>query len=127
VENETIVSFGGLSNAGNVLMPFIASLSIYHETEKYIFVHGGIPVGFNLETATEGDLLWERNPATYRGQKMLVIGHSIHERVTKYRHVIACDTGAFITGKLSGYDVLNDVVYEAIEKTEHITFSYHNS
>ena len=118
--NETIVSFGGLSNVKNVLMPFIASLSIYHETEKHVFVHGGIPFGLDLKTATESDLLWERNSTTYRGEKMLVVGHAIHECVTKYRHVIACDTGAFISGKLSGYDVLNDVVYEAIEKTEHI-------
>jgi serine/threonine protein phosphatase 1 len=93
-------------------------LSLSYETPTHIFVHAGIPYGKTLETATIHELLWDRNNS-YRGNKTLVVGHCINREITKYHNkVIALDTGAFFTGKLSAYDVLNDKIYQAVDLTK---------
>lgn len=106
----TIESFGGFEQARKLLMPFIRSLLIYHQTADFIFVHGGIPLGKSIETASEEELLWERDIGSYVG-KTIVVGHTPQVNVTKFAHAIAIDTGAFHYGKLSAYDVLNDTAY----------------
>ena len=113
----TIESFGGFEQARKTLMPFITSLQIYHQTADYIFVHGGIPSGKTLETTSEEELLWERNVESYSG-KRIVVGHTPQVNVTRYKHAIAIDTGAFHYGKLSAYDVMNDTVYVAMSNVQ---------
>jgi serine/threonine protein phosphatase 1 len=109
---ETISSFGGIQNARQHLVPFVESLQLYFETDTHIFVHGGIPEGKDLHTATYEELIWDRS-FSYDGRKILVVGHTPKSRVAKFNngHVIDVDTGAFMTGILSAYDVINDQVY----------------
>lgn len=109
----TINSYGGLENCKRELLPFIEQLDLYHETDTHIFVHGGIPLGKTLKESTPFELMWNRD-LCYQGDKTLVVGHCIHESVVVGNGVVCCDTGAFFTGKLSGYDVLNHRVYQSI-------------
>jgi serine/threonine protein phosphatase 1 len=115
---RTLSNFESVDKAKELLLPFIESLQLYHETPNHIFVHAGVPYGKTLETATNYELLWGRDN-TYRGDKTLIVGHSIHDEVTKYpNNVIAIDTGAFQTSKLSAYDVLNDKIYQTVDLTK---------
>jgi serine/threonine protein phosphatase 1 len=113
----TLDSFGSYDSCKNILIPFIEQLKLHHETPTHIFVHAGIPYGKTLETATPHELLWDRNNS-YRGDKTLIVGHCIHKAVTKYHNnIVAVDTGAFLRGKLSAYDILNDKIYQAVDPT----------
>jgi serine/threonine protein phosphatase 1 len=111
---DTVLSFGGIKNAGECLIPFIESLQLYYETDTHIFVHAGIPHGKSLSTATPEDLLWDRD-FSYDGEKTLVVGHTAKSVVTDFNHgkIICVDTGAYMTGILSAYDVINNKAYKA--------------
>lgn len=110
--DETITSFGSVTEARTVLVPFIESLRLSYETDTHIFVHGGIPSGEDLRTALPEDLLWDREFA-YRGEKPLIVGHTPKSRVTKLAEgkIVCVDTGAYVSGLLSAYDALNDKIY----------------
>lgn len=111
----TIDSFGGIENCKKELLPFIKELELFFETDTNIFVHGGIPKGKSLQTATPFELLWDRD-MNWDGGKQLIVGHSVHSQVVIRGNIIAVDTGACLTGgKLSAYDVLNDRVYMTTE------------
>jgi serine/threonine protein phosphatase 1 len=115
--SATLASYGGIEQAQETLTPFIESLELFHETATHIFVHGGIPSEKNLKTATPEELLWDRS-FTYSGEKTLVVGHTPRMEVTRIsnRNTICVDTGAFMTGVLSAYDVLKDRIYRAAEE-----------
>lgn len=115
----TIDSYGGVENCKKELLPFIKELELFYETDTLIFVHGGIPEGKSLRTATPYELMWERD-LDYDGEKTLVVGHSVHSQVVIYKNIIAVDTGACFTGKLSGYDVINDEIYVATENQKSV-------
>lgn len=110
----TINSFGGINNAREELIPFIESLQLYYETDTHIFVHAGIPRGKDIGTASIEEILWDRD-FSYDGKKTLVVGHTPTNVVARFGrgNIISVDTGAYMTGILSAYDVINDKVYEA--------------
>jgi serine/threonine protein phosphatase 1 len=114
----TIKSFGGLNPARKILIPFIESLELYFETDSHIFVHGGIPRGKNLRTARKEELLWNRS-LSYEGSKNLIIGHTPQAEVTRAGNVICIDTGAYSTGVLTGFDILNNRVYQTLSMHEY--------
>ncbi len=107
----TVKSFRGLDKASQTLIPFICSLELYHETEEYIFVHAGIPYGKGPDTSSSDEILWDRSHS-YNGRKTLIVGHSPKSEIERLRNIICVDTGAFMTGKLSAYDVLNEKAYQ---------------
>jgi serine/threonine protein phosphatase 1 len=108
----TVDNWGGIENARNTLIPFIRSLDLYYETETHIFVHAGVPYGKSPETASEGELLWDRS-FSYNGKKTLVVGHTPKSGIERVRNIICLDTGAFMTGTLTAYDILNERAYQA--------------
>ena len=110
--HATILSYGGFGAAKEALIPFIESLERYYETDSHIFVHAGIPSGADVKTAPDAELLWDRS-LSYAGEKTLIVGHTPGSGVAKLGNIICVDTGAFRTGILSAYDVLNDTTYEA--------------
>lgn len=95
---ETLNSFK--ETIDDTLIPFIKSLQITYETSNFVCVHGGIPIGKNIYTATEDELLWNRKNNHYRG-KLQIVGHSIVKRVHQLEDTLYIDTGAFTYGKLS--------------------------
>jgi serine/threonine protein phosphatase 1 len=110
--DETIISFGGLDNTREHLLPFIESLRLYYETDTHIFVHAGLPHGKDPGAATAEELLWDRD-FSYDGEKTLIVGHTARSMVTRLNNgkIICVDTGAYMTGILSAYDVINNKVY----------------
>lgn len=110
--DSTILSFDGISQTREQLIPFIESLRIYYETDTHIFVHAGIPYGKDLATATSEELLWDRTFA-YAGKKTLVVGHTPKSSVSSFNKgkIVCVDTGAYMTAILSAYDVINGRVY----------------
>jgi serine/threonine protein phosphatase 1 len=112
--DNTVASFGGIRNTREQLVPFIESLQLYYETATHIFVHAGIPFGKDLDTAVSEELLWDRAFA-YAGKKILIVGHTPKSTVSSFNegNIICVDTGAYMTGILSAYDVINKKVYES--------------
>ncbi|HKN18378.1 MAG TPA: metallophosphoesterase family protein [Dissulfurispiraceae bacterium] len=121
---ETVISFSGIKNSREYLIPFIESLQLYYESDTHIFVHAGIPRGKDLSTATPEELLWDRD-FSYDGEKTLVVGHTAKSEVSNFNHgkIICVDTGAFMTGILSAYDVINNKVYKTAEEQESFVIS----
>ena len=53
----------------------------------------------------------------YTGPKTVICGHTVQDKVRFYgKHVVAIDSGAVFTGKMSCYDCVNKVVYWVEDK-----------
>jgi serine/threonine protein phosphatase 1 len=113
--DKTLSNFVSLDEAKELLIPFIGSLENYYETDTHLFAHGGIPHGKDLKTVTQEDLLWDRS-LSYNGSKTLIVGHTPQVKVTRKGNVMCVDTEAYLTGMLSGFDVINNRVYQTISK-----------
>ena len=107
---ETIDSFGGMERAREALLPFIETLEPYHETDSAIFVHGGLPSDRDMDKISVHDMLW--GSGRYSGEKLLVVGHRVTDKIYKDGNKISIDLGCFSTGRLIGVDVLSRRVYE---------------
>ena len=108
---ETKKSYKTIERAKEILLPFIDSLQLSFEIPQAIYVHGNIPVGKNLKTATEDELLWDRGG--YFAKKTLIVGHTVQDEIRHVGNKICLDLGCFMTGRLVGYDVMSGDVYEA--------------
>ncbi len=76
-------------------------------------MHAGLPDGKDPGAATTEELLWNRD-FSYDGKKTLVVGHTPRSVVVSNLNngkIICVDTGAYMTGILSAYDVTNDQAY----------------
>ncbi len=84
---------------------FLESLPLTHEEGDYFFVHAGIRPGVPLHRQDPDDLLWIREPflrSMERFDKVVVHGHTIAERPVVAVNRIGIDTGAVMTGVLTG-------------------------
>jgi len=104
----------------SALSDFCSALPKYYETEKFLFVHAGAHRNIDISQQSEGRLLWQRGElwgyeSTDRSIKQLVVGHTPTEcpSIIKNEHAICVDLGAFKSGRLAGYDVINDKEYIA--------------
>lgn len=122
--DETLRSFEGIGNCRKVLVPFINSLDLYHREDDFIFIHAGLPEKLkHIKKVDRQDAIWDRD-LKYRGNLNLVVGHNIVARVTKVGKYIMIDTGAFMTGVLSAYDILSDKIYQAVDNPKRSIASY---
>jgi len=112
---------------------FMESLPTWYEDEHAIYVHAALPEenGQFLhpsETPDSPELYWSRNRnffAEYKG-KTVVFGHTItgmlfgeRERVwLRGDNLIGVDTGAYLTGTLSGIELPSRQVFSVSEVTE---------
>ena len=88
---------------------FSEKTRFFYEEEGIIFVHAGLNDG-GLAATSQFEMVNLRNFKTYRGPQ-LIVGHTPHSSAMKYPNAIVIDSGAFLTGKLSAYDVKNAVLY----------------
>jgi serine/threonine protein phosphatase 1 len=117
---ETLHNFESTGEAKSLLTQFIVKLDIFHEIDTHLFVHGGIPKGeSDIRKVSVDKLLWNRD-WEYEGTKFLVVGHTPCTKVTKIGNVICCDTEAYSTGVLSGFDVINNHIYQTMGKPFHV-------
>jgi serine/threonine protein phosphatase 1 len=86
-------------------LSFLRSLRLWHAEGDYLFVHAGIRPGVPLERQSRDDLLWIREDfLDHDGDLGCVVVHG-HSRVrapTVRHNRIAIDTGAWMTGTLTG-------------------------
>ncbi len=83
---------------------FLSSLTLFHETEKYIFVHAGLKEKVPLDRQKHEDLLWIREKfiySTYDFEKQVVFGHTPFTEPLVMPNKIGVDTGAVYGNKLT--------------------------
>jgi serine/threonine protein phosphatase 1 len=83
---------------------FFESLSLYHETEAFIFVHAGLRPGVPLERQNPEDMLWIRENfihSDYDFGKRVVFGHTPFSAPLVQPNKIGIDTGAVYGNKLT--------------------------
>jgi serine/threonine protein phosphatase 1 len=111
---ETIASYveGGIGRKAFVLpeehLEFFLSLTLYHETEDYIFVHAGLKDGIPLTEQSEEDLLWIREEfiySAYDWNKRVIFGHTALEIPFVTPGKIGIDTGAVYGNKLTAVEL----------------------
>jgi serine/threonine protein phosphatase 1 len=113
----TLNSYGDEATAKAILLPFIDGLFPYFEWGEFVFTHGAIPQNYSdVKDVPLDELLRCRDYNSYQGDKTIIVGHSVREKVTREGRYILCDTGACFShmGKLSGYNVLDGEVFEAV-------------
>ncbi|MGN7470424.1 metallophosphoesterase family protein [Brevibacillus sp. SAFN-007a] len=101
-------------------LDFLAGLSYYHETEEFLFVHGGV---HPLTPVAETDpyiLMWIRDEfhSGYQGKKTVVFGHTpteiLHGKPDVYfgeNNLIGIDGGAVFGGRLHALELPSRHVY----------------
>lgn len=92
------------------------NLKLYHETEKYIFVHAGVRPGVPLRWQTKNDLLWIRHNRPCGLRKLVVHGHTPVNEVTRIHDQLFIDTGSVFGNKLSMVDISSGEVFEVPSK-----------
>ncbi len=78
-------------------LDFFKSLRLYHETERYIFVHAGLRPKVPLASQRPEDMLWIRDKFLYSKYdfgKPVVFGHTPLEKPLVEPNKIGIDTGA---------------------------------
>lgn len=83
---------------------FLENLSLYHETEQFIFVHAGLRPGVPLEQQNPEDMLWIRETfiqSDYDFGKRVVFGHTPFSAPLVQPNKIGIDTGAVYGNKLT--------------------------
>jgi len=83
---------------------FYSELSLYYETEAYIFAHAGLRPATPLTEQGPEDLLWIRQDfisSAYDFGKTVVFGHTPLFKPLIEPNKIGIDTGAFYGGKLT--------------------------
>ena len=86
-------------------LEFLDNLALAFEDERRLFVHAGVRPGRSIDEQAEVDLLWIRDaflshPAPYH--KTVVHGHTPQLKPYKDKWRVGLDTGAYVTGVLSG-------------------------
>lgn len=95
---------------------FFESLSLYYETDEYIFVHAGLRPGLPLSDQEPHDLLWIRYEFMESGQnfgKTVVFGHTPLMSPLIDKNKIGIDTGAVYGGKLTCVELPQVKIYQA--------------
>ena len=85
-------------------LDFFQSLVLYHETERYIFVHAGMKPRVPLERQSPQDLLWIRHKFIKSGYdfgKIIIFGHTPFREPLLEPNKIGIDTGAVYGRKLT--------------------------
>ncbi len=83
---------------------FFLSLSLYYETEEYIFVHAGLKEDTPLDKQETDDLLWIRRSFIYSEYdfgKRVIFGHTPFLKPQIFPNKIGIDTGAVYGNKLT--------------------------
>ena len=85
---------------------FYRACVLHHTVGDYVFVHAGVRPGIALDKQDPADLLWIRDEflrarAPLPG-KVIVHGHTICDLPQDLGHRINVDTGAFVSGRLTG-------------------------
>jgi serine/threonine protein phosphatase 1 len=115
----TLRDYGDFIEMLTLHKEFFKQLKLYHLTDKYLFVHGGVRPDKSLEEQEEQDLLWIRNNFIYNKHMLkqkVIFGHTpfVEPYVDKdkigintgcgiedegYLTAFICDYETFVTSK----------------------------
>ena len=79
-------------------LEFLTELQAYHETERFLFIHGGIGdryAGTPIESIPEDHLCWEYGVSRRYEGKMVVCGHSLVEEPLVEARCLTIETGVW--------------------------------
>lgn len=103
-------------------LDWLEARPLYHETDRYIFVHAGLRPGIPLAEQRKDDLLWIRDEfirSPYDFGKRVIAGHTPMKEPLVMENKIMADTMSFERGKLTAVELSGDapVFYfqEAVE------------
>lgn len=85
-------------------LEFFDNLSLYYETDLYIFVHGGLKANIPLAEQHEWDMLWIRDEFIYSDYdfgKRVIFGHTPFRKPLILDNKIGIDTGAVYGNRLT--------------------------
>ena len=97
-------------------LDFFKSLRLYHETERYIFVHAGLRPKVPLASQRPEDMLWIRDKFLYSKYdfgKPVVFGHTPLEKPLVDPTKIGIDTGAVYGNALTCVQLPELLFYKA--------------
>lgn len=101
-------------------LDFLGELAHYHETDEYIFVHGGVHPQTPVAETDPYKLMWIRDEfhKGYQGEKTVVFGHTptenLHGKHDVYfgeNNIIGIDGGAVFGGRLHCLELPSRKVY----------------
>ena len=76
---ETLADYGDFVEMFSLHMDFFKQLKLYHLTDKYLFVHGGVRPDKPLEEQEPYDMLWIRDNFIYHKhclKQKVIFGHT---------------------------------------------------
>ena len=122
--SSTLASYA--DDSGNYTIPeehmkFFNELRLYYETEKFFFVHAGVPEVPISQMDPEFHrpvFLWTRNPfltSDFPWEKIIVHGHTPVASAEIRSNRINIDTGCFYDGKLTAIEVHSGAIF-SVEK-----------
>jgi serine/threonine protein phosphatase 1 len=94
---------------------FLTSLSLYHETEAYLFVHAGLRPGVPLARQSPEDLLWIREEfidSDWDFGKTIVFGHTPLREPLLQENKIGIDTGLVYGGYLTCIELPSRTIFQ---------------
>lgn len=89
-------------------LAWLETRPLYHETDRYIFVHAGLRPGIPLTRQTTEDLLWIRDTfiaSEHDFGKVVVFGHTPMKGPLVMPNKIGIDTMTFDRGKLTAVEL----------------------
>ena len=108
---ETFDSYGNFEDIFKLHGEFFKNLKLYHQTDKYLFVHAGIRPDKPLAAQEEEDFLWIRDNFINHKHKLtqkVIFGHTAFYKPYVEEDKIGIDTGcgkeenAFLTAFVCG-------------------------
>lgn len=99
---------------------FIDRCSLVVDSEKHIFVHGGVESGQPLSSQLEEVLLWQRfdEIKPHQSGKMIFCGHTPDEEIQDKGYAVCVDTYVYADGWLTCMDVVTGEYWQANEYGE---------
>lgn len=114
--DTTLRDFKRNNESIDLYLDFFQSLPLYHEDEDFIYVHGGIRPGLDMDNQIEGDLLWIREEffnSNKTFDKPIIFGHTPTKYLTGSwtpfikKDRIGIDTGCVYGGHLTAIGIEN--------------------
>lgn len=124
---ETLESFEANEGAKERFLALTQKLKLYHEDENYLYVHGGIRPGVDLEEQTTRDFVWIREE--FYGHenayhKPVIFGHTPVSSISGgfipmvINKNIAVDTSCVYGGYLSGLVIEADGSWQIVQSSK---------